>query len=189
MEYQEQLCMRHTGRVVHGTNPGPQPYLNKAEEAELRDFVVIVGQIGYEKTQRQIEDIAEAVACDKGILKKEKISDGWLRRFLERQPSLSLQKGASTATACMEAMADRGAIENYFKLLKEVLDEHALLEKPAQIYNVDESGIPVDHRPPHVVVKNDQRKVHYCTAGNKNQVTVIGCINAAGSALTSICYF
>ena len=46
------------------------------------------------------------------------------------------------ATARMEAMADRGAIENYFKLLKEVLDEHALLEKLAQIYNVDESGIP-----------------------------------------------
>ena len=86
-------------------------------------------------------------------------------------------------------MADRGAIENYFKLPKEVLDEHALLEKPAQIYNVDESGIPVDHRPPHVVVKNDQRKVRYRTAGNKNQITVIGCINAAGSALTSICYF
>ena len=23
---------RHSGRVVHGSNPGPQPYLNKAEE-------------------------------------------------------------------------------------------------------------------------------------------------------------
>ena len=32
------LYDRHTGRVVHGTNPGPQPYLNKAEEAELRDL-------------------------------------------------------------------------------------------------------------------------------------------------------
>ena len=85
---------------------------------KLCDFVVVVGQIGYGKTQRQIRNIAEAVAHDKGILKKEKISDGWLWRFLERQPSLSLQKGDSTATACMEAMADRGAIENYFKLLR-----------------------------------------------------------------------
>ena len=77
-------------------------------------------------------------------------------------------------------MVNRAAIENYFKLLKEVLDEHALLEKPAQIYNVDELGIPLDHCPPHVVVKMGQRKVCYCTAGNKNQVTVVGCINAAG---------
>ena len=45
----------------------------------------------------------------------------------------------------MSAIDDREAIENYFKFLKEVLDEHALLEKPAQIYNVDESSIPLDH--------------------------------------------
>ena len=69
---------RHAGRVVHGTNPGPQPYLNRAEEMELRDFVVCVGQIGYGKTRRQVKEIAESVARDKGLLKKEKISDGWL---------------------------------------------------------------------------------------------------------------
>ena len=62
----------------------------------------------------------------------------------------------------MSAIDDREAIENYFKFLKEVLDEHALLEKPAQIYNVDESSIPLDHRPPHVVVKGASKK--YATA-------------------------
>ena len=34
------LYDRHTGRVAHGTNPGPQLYLYKAEEAELSDFVL-----------------------------------------------------------------------------------------------------------------------------------------------------
>ena len=43
------LYDRHTGRVVHETNPGPQLYLNKAEETELRDFVIVVGQIWYGK--------------------------------------------------------------------------------------------------------------------------------------------
>ena len=27
-----------SGRVKHGTNPGPQPYLSKAEEKDLVDF-------------------------------------------------------------------------------------------------------------------------------------------------------
>ena len=130
-----------------------------------------------------------AVARDQRILKKEKISDGWLRRFLERQPSFPLQKGDSIGTAHMEAMANRGAIAKYFKLLKEVLDEHALIEKPAQIYNVDELGIPLDHHPPRVVVKKGQRKVRYRTAGNKNQVTVVWCINTAGSALPPFVIF
>ena len=48
--------------------------------------------------------------------------------LFKKQLSLSLGNGDSTATPCMEAMADREAIENYFILLKEFLDEHALFE-------------------------------------------------------------
>ena len=40
----------HSGRVVHGSNPGPQPYLNKAEEGELHDFIITVGKVGFGKT-------------------------------------------------------------------------------------------------------------------------------------------
>ena len=54
----------------------------------------------------------------------------------------------------MSAMDDREVIEKYFKVLKEVLDKQAL-----QVYNVDELGIPLDHCPPHVVVKRGQQKV------------------------------
>ena len=38
---------RHLGKVTHGTNPGPWPYLDKSEEKELRDFIITVGQVGY----------------------------------------------------------------------------------------------------------------------------------------------
>lgn len=78
----------------------------------------------------------------------------------------------------MSAMDDGEVIEKYFKTLKEVLDKHAL-----QVYNVDEFGIPLDHRSPHVVVKRGKQKVRYRTSGNKNQVTVVGYIDAAGSAM------
>ena len=79
------LYGRHTERVVHGTNPRPQPYLNKAEEAELCDFVVVVRQIGYGKTRRQIKDIAEAVAHDKGERKNLR----WMVLTLSREATLS----------------------------------------------------------------------------------------------------
>ena len=36
------LHERHSGRVVHGSNTDPQQYFNKAEEEELRDFVITV---------------------------------------------------------------------------------------------------------------------------------------------------
>ena len=38
-------------------------------------------------------------------------------------------------------------MKQYFELLKDVLEEHDLMESPGQIYNVDETGMLLDHRP------------------------------------------
>ena len=35
---------RISGRVVHGTKPGPKPYLTSVEEKELSDFLVDVSK-------------------------------------------------------------------------------------------------------------------------------------------------
>ena len=105
---------RHLGRVIHGTKPGPKSYLTASEEAELGEFIEVTGQIGYGKTHKQVKVIAESVARDKGILRCERISDGWFRRFLERQPHLCLRKGDSTATVRMDAMTNQEALDNYF---------------------------------------------------------------------------
>jgi len=82
----------------------------------------------------------------------------------------------------MSAMENRQAIEQYFAVLKERMEKCDLMNKPSQTYNFDEVGMPLDQRPPHVV-KKGQRKVHYRSSGNKNQVTVAVCVNAAGNAM------
>ena len=38
---------RISGRVVHGVKPGPKPYLNKAEESELAEFLEVTSSVGY----------------------------------------------------------------------------------------------------------------------------------------------
>jgi len=61
-----------------------------------------------------------------------------------------------------------------------VLEDNDLLDKPECIYNVDESGVALEHRSPLVITKRGQRKVHYCTSSNKLQVTIVACIKATG---------
>ena len=73
-------------------------------------------------------------------------------------------------------MKNQTALDNYFIELKSILDDTELQHKPAQIYNLDESGVPVDHRSPHVLAKKGQKKVKYCSTGNKSQITVVGCV-------------
>ena len=137
---------RVSGRVTHGTKPGPKPYLSSTEEKELGSFLVDVAKAGYGKSRSQIKRLAEAVANDKGTLKGKRISDGWFRRFMERQPHLRLRKGDATSNVRMDCLNKETMME-YFDLLKSVLTEHELMESPNQIYNVDETGMPSDHRP------------------------------------------
>lgn len=79
---------------------------------------------------------------------------------MERQPHLSLRHGDSTAHVRMDSV-NQEAMESHFNLLEDTLKECDLLNCPAQIYNMDESVMPLNAWPPNVVAKLGQKKVHY----------------------------
>ena len=72
----------------------------------------------------------------------------------------------------MDAVTSQ-AIKHYFNLLEKTLEDNNLLNKPAQIYNVDETGMAYEHCPPKVVTLKGQKKVKSRTSGNKAQTTVM----------------
>ena len=170
------------GRVKHGTKPGPAPYLTSKEEAELSMHLISLSKMGLGKTRRDVKQIAEAVATQKGVMKADRISDGWWRRFLERNPALSLRCGDSTAGVRMDAINHR-TINNYFDLLKEIMDEFHFEAHPEAIDNMDETGVPLDPHPPKVVAARGQKKVRYRSCGQKSQLTVIACGSATGQVI------
>ena len=100
---------RVKGKVMHGVNPGPQLYLQPDEEKELSCFLTEVAAVGYRRTQKQVKFLAKIVAKDKSVLrstpknKDGKVSDGWFRRFMQRQKTITLQKGDPTSQVRMEA--------------------------------------------------------------------------------------
>ena len=66
---------------------------------------------------------------------------------------------------------------------------NVILDRPAQIYNVNESGIPFDFKTPNKVAAIGTKKVRYRQAGTKGQVTVVGCVNAIGQAIPPMIFF
>ena len=187
---------RVLGKVVHGTKPGQQRYLNEVEEKKLSEFLVEAAAVGYGKSRAEIMAIAEKTVKkkaeetpitddttkNKGGLRKDKISPGWFNGFMKRNPYLSLRKGDATAIDRMDAVTP-AAINHYFDLLKEVLDESKLMKFPGQIYNVDETGLAYEHRPQKLVTLKGQKKVRCRTSNNKSQTTVVACVNAIGQAI------
>lgn len=113
---------------------------------------------------------------------------GIIYRFMNRNSELALRKGDPTANVRMDYL-NKEIMEQYFDMLKKTLLENNLMGNPAQIYNVDESGLPLDHCPAKVVSHKGQKKVCSRTSGNKSQITVIACVSAAGHALPPFVIF
>ena len=155
------------GKVVHGTKPGPKPLLPNAEGTKLSKFPLDVAKAGYGKSRKQMKAIAESVAHDKGRLTTDKkLTDGWFQRFMARQPHLSLRKGDLTANVRMDCLT-KETMDEYFQLLKDTLMENNLMESPHQIYNVNETCMPLDHCAAKIVTGKGHKKVRYRTSGEQ----------------------
>ena len=179
---------RMSGRVTHGSKSGPAPYLTEEEEGELQSYLLSCAEVGYPKTKNEVIGIVRKVVLKKRGTLVDFKGKGWWNRFVERRPHISLRKGDALALSRARAITSAN-IEQYYSLLKKTLEEHGLMGCASRIYNMDESGMPLDHKPPMVVARRGIKKVHCRTSGNKSQITIIACANAAGSIIPPMVIF
>ena len=81
-----------------------------------------------------------------------------------QQPQLALRKGDPIANVCLENTT-KEVMKEYLELLKTTLTENDLLDKPSQLYNVDETVMPLDHKPSKLVAHKGQKKIRSKTSG------------------------
>ena len=62
-------------------------------------------------------------------------------------------------------------------------------DKPSQIYNCNESGMPLEHKLPCVVAIKGTKKVWQISSGSKTQITVLGCCSASGQVIPPMVLF
>ena len=171
---------RISGKVVQGASSGPEPYLNVTEEIELIQFLTKCASMGFARSKKQIFDIVDGVLESKG--KNVKVSNGWWQSFRNRHPNIVLR--TSEPLSYVRAVSSSPEIINhYFNLLESTVIDNNLLGKPSQIFNMDETGMPLDPNPPFVVAPVGAKHVSCMRTGDKSQITVIACFNAAGYAM------
>jgi len=74
-------------------------------------------------------------------------------------------------------------LNEYFDSFQEVFQKNQVADHPEAIYSMDETGMPLEPRPPKIVAQKGQKKVRYQTSGQKQQITVIGCGSAVGQVI------
>ena len=106
------------------------------------------------------------------------VTNGWWESFRRRHPGLTLRTAVPLLLARAKA-TDPEMLARYFDLLEKMIQENDLVGKPGQLYNMDESGMPLDAEPPKLVAVRGGA-VSAIGSGDKTQITVVACVSAAG---------
>ena len=170
---------RISGRVKPGAVSGPQKYLSTEEENELVRHLSRCASIGYAKSRKEVLTLVQRIIDSRGI--QRNVSSGWWESFCRRHPSLTLRTAVPLSLTRAKA-SDPEMLSRYFDLLEKTMEENHLTGKPGQIFNMDESGMPLDPKPPKVVTVRGSAA---CAIGSadKSQVTVVACVSAAGFSI------
>ena len=168
---------RISGRVQHGDVSGPLKYLSTAEENDLAKFLIKCAGIGYPKTRLEVISLVQTIIDYKGI--HSTVTAGWWQRFIKRNANITLRAPSPLSNARAYA-TDPDIMNRYFDLLEETLLRYELKDKPCCIFNMDETGLPMDPKASKSVYRKGEKNPLACSSGNKSQTTVVACVSAAG---------
>ena len=177
---------RVSGRIPFGKKSGPTRYLTNQEEDELVCFVIGCAEVGYSYTRQDILDLVQEILIRKDI--SINISHGWWEGFKRRHPEITLRKPEPVSHVRANC-AQPEVLRRYFDELEVILKGNEIIESPSAIFNMDESGFPLDPKSPQIVCKRGQHHPSALCSGNKSQITVLACCNAAGYVIPPFVIF
>ena len=177
---------RVKGRVKHGTKPGPTTALTLEEENALVSYLVYMANRGFPLTRTMVKAFAWAIAKRSGndgrFNQEYGPGEHWWANFRKRHPKLTLRKTDKLERSRAEALNPE-VVEEYFKLLETTLDENGLKNCPRQIYNCDETFLPLDYSREKAVTLRGTKNVYCQAQGTTDHITLLCCASAAGLPL------
>ena len=107
---------------------------------------------------------------------------------MRRHSELSL-RCSDPLSYCRSRAVCKESLESYFTLLKQTLEQNNLMDRSACIYNMDETGMPLDSKQLKRVAPKRLKKVYGPSSGNKTPITILACANAMGNMLQPMVIF
>lgn len=155
--------------------------LETEEELGLVEHAEQCARLGYGYSNMEMKKLAGELAFKLGRRKRDKpLSNCWLYGFLGRwrERLSTLKPSALDSNRAKNTTPE--AVQTYFHNLKNTIDTLHLENRPDLIFNMDETGISPEHRPPNIIAPSNE-KPHSVTSPRSTTTTLIACANAAGS--------
>ena len=114
------------------------------------EYLIKMSEMGFGLNRETVMEMAYKIVNKTGRkhpFKNEKAGRAWFEGFQRRHPNLMLRK-PQPLSYCRAASSNQETIEDFFGKLGAIYGRLNLISKPMYIYNVDETGISVVHKPP-----------------------------------------
>lgn len=147
------------------------------------DYAIQRAALGVGFGKKQFFDYAAQLANKHKIkFKAGKPSQKWWRLLKKINDRMRLRRPEPTA-AIRHMCMDQSKVNRYFEELGRLLQKTGLSERPQQVWNMDETGLQLEHKPRRVLAQKGVRYLHARTSGNRETITLIACVSAAGDKI------
>ncbi|XP_065652880.1 jerky protein homolog-like [Hydra vulgaris] len=158
-----------SGKSKIGAKPEKKPMLGELEE-KLIDYTGNRAQMGIGFGKKIF------------ITYAAKLAKNWWQLLKKRHSCVSLRCPEVTASIRHMCM-DRIKVSKNFTSLEVLIQSKNLQDKPECVWNMDETRMQLEHKPRRVVSRKGSKYIQSRTNGNKETITVICCVNAAGQVI------
>ena len=178
----ETLRQRVQGIVELECRPGPPTVLSEEEEDELAKYLVEMADMGFglgrETVMRMAYKIAEKYH-PRHPFKDESAGRAWFEGFLRRHPKLTI-RSPQPLSYSRAVCSNHSIVDEFFGKLGALYGKLNSISKPMLVFNCDETGISIVHKPGKVVAQLGRRNVYAITSAERGKThTVLSCVSAS----------
>ena len=170
-------------KVKPNTSSGRPQVIPKEVEQEIVNETINASEKGLGLSRLQL--MLKAGQVCKTLKIKTPFKNGipgkdWLSGVRHRHPELTLRRPVKLSASRSTLNAEK--VNEYFQLLEKVITENSLSD-PSHIWNMDEKGIRIEHKPQSVLSRKGSRSVLGKVSNCRDNVTIVASVNAAGKRM------
>lgn len=172
---------RISGRKPDPLQLGSKPVIPAEIEKSIADRAMDLAAQGFGIGRRQL--IARTATVCKDLKLQTPFKNGipgkdWWDGFKRRNPTVVLRRPEKLSTV-RSRMLNAVTVGNYMKELKGFSNLN-----PTSIWNMDETGINMEHQPTRVVARQGSKSVPGRVSNSRENITFLPCVNAAGEKMS-----
>lgn len=168
-----------------------RPIFSKELEQKIYELAVERDRVFYGLTKDTLQELAYQLAVQNNIphpFKGERAGKAWLEGFMKRFPELTYRTPEPTALARCSAFNET-QVNRFYDNLWTILSKHDFINRPDDIYNMDETGVKTSaSKPPKVISVKGKKQVGVISSAEKGQLTTIICACSATGRFIPPCF-